>query len=58
MLLKLTADQDGNIMAAQIMGGDAGMQHKRFIANHAKSNLRLSIGQSGEMMTPKIEMER
>lgn len=58
VLLKLTADQDGNIMAAQIMGGNAGMQHKRFIANHAKSNLRLPIGQSGEMMTPKIEMER
>lgn len=57
VLLKLTADQDGNIMAAQIMGGDAGMQHKRFIANHAKSNLRLSIGRSGEMMTPEIKME-
>ncbi len=56
ILLKLKTNEDGAVMAADIMGGDALPQIKQFIANHAKANLRLSIGTPSEMLMPELEM--
>ena len=54
--LTLSINEDGQIMAAKVMQGDALPQVQQFITQHAKTRLRLSIGTKNTLVMPELHM--